>query len=354
MNYTYTKGRDLMASARKLPSGNYRVNLFVGLDENGKRKYKSFTAPTKKEAELMAAQYNIDRKEKPKCQLTVKEAAERFISDHSHVLAPSTLRGYTNIMKNNMAKISQVKLSDLSQEKVQAWVNQLSKDHSPKTVDNIYAFLSSILSEFMPDFHMTITLPQKQKTMLSVPQDEEVEALIAYFDKEPYVQAAIMLAAVVGMRRGEICALEWGDIDDSKIYVTKALSMNAEKTFVVKTPKTFDGMRVLIIPKSLEKRLLSMKKPDRKDERIFHFTPNALTDRFVKARKKLGFSWRFHDLRHYNASVMLSIGVPDKYAMKRMGHATTNMLKTVYQHTFSKREIEVADAINTQMERLIK
>lgn len=342
-----------MASARKLPSGNYRVNLFIGM-ENGKRKYKSFTAPTKKQAELLAAQYNIDRKEKPKCEMTVLEAAERFISDHSNVLAPSTLRGYQNIKKNNMAKISQTKLCNLTQEQVQAWVNSLSKDHSPKTVDNIYAFLSSIMSEFMEDTKFNITLPRKQKTMLSVPEDAEVESLITYFEKEPYVQAAMMLAAVVGMRRGEICALEWGDIQDSKIFVTKALSMNADKKFVVKTPKTFDGMRVMIIPESLEKRLLSLKKPDRKDERIFHFTPNALTDRFVKARKKLGFSWRFHDLRHYNASVMLSIGVPDKYAMKRMGHATTNMLKTVYQHTFSKREIEVANAINSQMERLIK
>ena len=342
-----------MASARKLPSGNYRVNLFIGM-ENGKRKYKSFTAPTKKQAELLAAQYNIDRKEKPKCEMTVTEAAERFIADHSNVLAPSTLRGYQNIKKNNMTKISQTKLCNLTQEQVQAWINSLSKDHSPKTVDNIYAFLSSIMSEFMEDTKFNVTLPRKKKTMLSVPEDAEVESLIAYFEKEPYVQSAMMLAAVVGMRRGEICALEWGDIQDSKIFVTKALSMNAEKTFVVKTPKTFDGMRVLIIPESLEKRLLSLKKPDRKDERIFHFTPNALTDRFVKARKKLGFSWRFHDLRHYNASVMLSIGVPDKYAMKRMGHATTNMLKTVYQHTFSKREIEVANAINSQMERLIK
>ena len=64
-----------MASARKLPSGSYRVNLFVGM-ENGKRKYKSFTAPTKKEAELLAAQYNLYRKEKPKCEMTVLAAAE--------------------------------------------------------------------------------------------------------------------------------------------------------------------------------------------------------------------------------------------------------------------------------------
>lgn len=342
-----------MATARKLPSGSYRVNLFVGM-ENGKRKYKSFTAPTKKEAELLAAQYNLYRKEKPKCEMTVLAAAEKYIADHGNILAPSTLRGYENIKKNNLTKISQVKLCNLTSEKAQAWINELAKDHSPKTVDNIYTFLSSVLTEFAPENEIGVKLPQRQKRLLEVPEDEEVEALIAYFEKEPFVQAAMLLAATVGMRRGEICALEWGDIQDGKIIVTKALSMNPEKQFVVKTPKTFDSMRVLIIPKSLEKKILALRPEERKDERIFHFSPNALTDRFNKARKKLGFTWRLHDLRHYNASVMLSIGIPDKYAMKRMGHSTPNMLKTVYQHTFSKREIEVADAINAQMERLIK
>ena len=46
-----------MATAKKLPSGNFRVRVLVGKDLQGKKKYKSFTAKTKKEAELMAAEY---------------------------------------------------------------------------------------------------------------------------------------------------------------------------------------------------------------------------------------------------------------------------------------------------------
>lgn len=52
-----------MATAKKLPSGNYRVNLYIGKGVDGKRKYKSFTAPTKKAAEYLAAQYNQLKKE---------------------------------------------------------------------------------------------------------------------------------------------------------------------------------------------------------------------------------------------------------------------------------------------------
>ena len=57
--------------------------------------------------------------------------------------------------------------------------------------------------------------------------------------------------------------------------------------------------------------------------------------------------YRFHDLRHVQASVMLALGVPDKYAMERMGHASTNMLKTVYQHTMKSKSEEVADIVDT-------
>lgn len=343
-----------MATARKLPSGSWRVRIYVGDDAEGKHQYKSFTAPTKKEAELLAARYNVTRKEKSRVEMTVSEASERFIKAQTNILAPSTIRNYNSIRKNYFGPINRIRLMDLSQDKIQQWVNDLAEEHSPKTVRNIHAFLSSVLAEYNPEEHYNIRLPKKKKTILAVPNDREVQALIDYFSDEPETQAAIMLAALVGMRRGEICALEWGDISDGKVYITKALSVNDEYEYVVKAPKTYEGMRVLMISKSLEEKILSLKKEDRQDELVFHFSPNALTARFVRARKHLDIKWRFHDLRHFYASSMLSMGIPDKYAMQRMGHATTNMLKTVYQHTFTQREIEVADTVNAQMEKFIK
>ena len=47
-----------------------------------------------------------------------------------------------------------------------------------------------------------------------------------------------------------------------------------------------------------------------------------------------------------NASVMLRLNVPDKYAMERMGHSTNNMLKNVYQHTMNDKAVAVADAVD--------
>ena len=57
-------------------------------------------------------------------------------------------------------------------------------------------------------------------------------------------------------------------------------------------------------------------------------------------------------LRHYNASIMLALNVPDKYAMERMGYSTPATLKKVYQHTMDGKRAEVNGAINTHMDKL--
>ena len=62
----------------------------------------------------------------------------------------------------------------------------------------------------------------------------------------------------------------------------------------------------------------------------------------------------FHQLRHMNASVMLKLNVPEKYAMERGGWATPHTMKKVYQHTFSAERLKVDDAINTYFKNIVE
>ena len=342
-----------MASARKLPSGSYRVNLYVGTDENGKRKYKSFTAPTKKEAELLAAQYNLTRKEKPRCELTVGQAVEKYIDTKSNILSPSTIRAYRSILKNDFSKIALIKVCDLDGDTAQRFVNLFALDHSPKTTKNVYTLLSSAVAECDPEKRLSVALPKPQKADIVIPASGQIKALLESLESKPEVLCAVLIASVLGLRRGEICALEWGDLHGGKLSVNKALAHTDDNRWIVKSPKTKSGKRSVTIPGYLEQRLLSLKKEDRQDERIIHLNPNNLTDAFIAARKKLGLSFRFHDLRHYNASIMIYLGVPDVNAMERMGHATTHMLKNVYQHIIEEKRSEEDEKINRFMESAI-
>ena len=92
-----------MAKAKKLPSGSWRVLQFVGLDADGKRQYKSFTAPTKREAEFLAAEY-VAKKKRPSGRMTVGEAIDRYIESKDGVLSPTTVSGYQKIRRQLCAK----------------------------------------------------------------------------------------------------------------------------------------------------------------------------------------------------------------------------------------------------------
>ena len=78
--------------AKQLPSGNYRVQVIDGYDDNGKRQVKSFTAETEWEALKMADDYKKGLYKKP-CEMTVYEALEKYIESRDNILSPSTIKG---------------------------------------------------------------------------------------------------------------------------------------------------------------------------------------------------------------------------------------------------------------------
>ena len=128
----------------------------------------------------------------------------------------------------------------------------------------------------------------------------------------------------------------------------KQALVEGEEGPVLKTTKTYSGNRRLKLPPYIKSLL---DKMPHNGEYVVKYTRNAMYNRLRRACDRLGIKhFRFHDLRHMNASVMLSLNVPDKYAMERMGHATNNMLKTVYQHTMSQKAKQVAEMVDTFFE----
>lgn len=341
-----------MATARKLPSGNWRVRIYLGKDKNGKPVYKSFTGATKKAVELEAVQYNVLRKEKPKSELTVREAIQQYIDNHSNIFSPSTVKNYRIYLRNDFKEIEDVRVCDLTEDISQKWINNFAKGHSPKTVKNVYYLFIPAVKEAEKGIALDVKLPPPVKHEANIPTQEEVESLFAYFQNTQDIMTALMVSAVMGLRRGETCALEFADIlPNGRLRVNKAYAMDENKHWVLKYPKTKDGVRELALPDFLKDRLLSLKTDNSKDDHIFHFNPNQLTDNFCAARRKLGFDFRLHDLRHYYASVMLSLNTPDKYAMKRMGHSTPTMLKRVYQHLMDEKDREIDENMEAYMAR---
>lgn len=334
-----------MASAKKLPSGSWRVNLYVGKGPEGKRQYKSFTANTKKQAEYDAAQYALTRKEKAKPQsITVGEAVDLFIEARTAVLSPSTIRVYKIMRKTRAKGLMGTKLSDVTLDVVQRAINTDAQTHAPKSVKNLYAMLSATFKAQALEIGFNPHLPKAVKNEIQIPTDAQVERLVQD-SKGTIMETAILLGAYVGMRRSEICALRWDDVDlETKTIRIHAAFVEAGRSeWKSKGPKSFAGYRTVDMSDAVWASLDGM---ERDGDRVVPLSPGAITHRFKRLTRRLGYAIRFHDLRHYNASVMLSLNVPDKYAMERLGQATPNMLKTVYQHTMKDKRAQVKDAVN--------
>ena len=163
------------------------------------------------------------------------------------------------------------------------------------------------------------------------------------------MELPVMFAALLGLRRGEIAALTYDDIDfrAGTVRISKAMALTESKQWIVKPPKTNSGNRILPLPANILEVVESRQKAGKP---LIALNPDAISNRFERLIKKLDIPHiRYYDLRHYNASVMLALNVPDKYAMERMGHRTNHMLKNVYQHTIDKKQQEIADKINSYM-----
>jgi integrase len=267
------------------------------------------------------------------------------------VLSPSTIRGYKQIRNEYLESIMSTTFKSLTNEKIQLAINKEIKTRnlSTKTLKNITGLLASALKEYYPDFQFNVSLPQKRKYESHIPTIQEVNKILQEtVNTDLYIP--IMLSVCLGLRRSEICALEWKDIDyeNKAIKISKAKVLNNEDGWEIKNPKSYAGNRILPAPDIL---LYALKKENKSKGYIISISPTVLSHRFIRLVKNLGLQhFRFHDLRHFNASVMLSLNIPDKYAMERMGHSTPNMLKSVYQHTFSDKKEEINHMINNYLE----
>ncbi len=342
-----------MATAKKLASGSWRCQVYSHTEEimqpdgsvKKKRIYKSFTSDDvtkkgKRKAEQMAAEWAANKEKLPKSSITIKEAVMRYIQSKEEVLSPSTIRGYKGIEKNYFDSIGNVSIEDVTSEIIQRWVGTISIGRSAKSVKNAHALLISAIGMFYPDLSLKTKLPQKEQVDLYIPTDKDIQKLLNHV-KGKELEIAIYLAAFGPMRRGEICALESTDIKGNTVTVNKSMVLTPDNTWEIKSPKTFASYRNIVYPDFVIERIKGIKG------RVVKCTPSQLTNRFRTAVEFSGVPrFRFHDLRHYSASIMHAMGIPDVYIMQRGGWTTDNVMKTVYRHVLTDKTKDMNQKAN--------
>lgn len=348
-----------MPKAKRLPSGNYRCQVYVGKDPTGKRQYLSVTRPTKKEAEFEAAQISMHHREvsRDTTMMTLSEAMDKYIQSKSAILSPSTIRGYHLTHKNHLQGLMDVRLNRLTPAMIQEAINQEAKPYktkdgkvktpSPKSVHNIHGLLSAVLAEYHPSLHLNTTLPQKKIIEQTVLEPEQIGTLLRAVEGNE-MEIPVLLAVWLCMRSSEITGLTWDCVDFQRKTVTvkQARVRDKDNNWVEKGTKTTSSTRTINAPDHIMDKLKAAKKTATGDH-VVTIKGNCLYQRLKVILKRYNLpDIRFHDLRHTAASVGVMLNVPELYMQRRGGWATPHTMKKIYQHTMATKRSSVDEQID--------
>lgn len=179
------------------------------------------------------------------------------------------------------------------------------------------------------------------------------------------MEVPVALLVGLGLRSGELLALRWQDVDleKGKVHVRRNM-IRVNKQIIFKAPKTETSNRDIELPATLLKLLQAERKryvanklrlgaefEDNdlvvcwEDGRCIH--PDTMSQKFRRIIERIGLKHiRLHDLRHINATLMLSYGINPKVAQQRLGHASISTTMDIYSHVTEKVEKEAADKLD--------
>jgi integrase len=190
-----------------------------------------------------------------------------------------------------------------------------------------------------------------EPVMLTPEQEMEI---FKYLQDDP-VYPVVVIAAMTGMRRGEVCALQWNDINfiSSTITVSKSLKREKGKGLVLGPTKT-KQKRIVPISPILKDFLTKLKENNSYDyvccwtENGRSIDPDHVTKKFNAALQELNLpqATRFHDLRHLHGTLMLEAGADIRTISDELGHSGTTITSNLYLHPDIQRRKDMVNKMD--------
>lgn len=427
-----------MASIRER-NGSYQITVSCGYDINGKKLLETTTytpdpslTPKKREKAVQEFAQQFEAKVKNGHILsgnktTLKEFAERWINEYATMnLQPGTVTKYQEELRDKiLPELGHLKLSELKPHRVNAFFVSLTKDgvrkdgkpggYSKASITKTRNVLSSMLRtateweiiERNPCDKVKLQgVSAEEKVTFFTP--EQVAIFLDYIEKpytikvnghkrvddtgRPYsvedytitksipeqVRILFILAIYTGLRKGELLALQWNDInfESDVVQVSKSITIVEGKP-ICKSPKTKTSHRSVSIPHSLTERLMGLKETQdafrlqvgdywQGDNWIFtqdngkmmnYSTPyHALQDTITRYNSDKPADQQlphipFHGLRHTSATLLIASQQDVKTVSKRLGHAQTSTTMNIYAHALQESDRKAADALEAMLER---
>jgi integrase len=364
---------------RRRGKNSWRLKFDLGTDPlTGKRRIRYHTfRGAKRDAEIKLAVLIAENSKGDYVDAskeTVRAFIERWIADWaaSHVSA-KTLERYAELLRNHVAahigdvhlqKLRAVHLNDLYS------TLQRATGLAPRTIGHVHRVLHRALGLanrwglVQQNVAALVSPPRVASTELELLTPAQAQDMLQKL-RGRSVYPAFVVALATGMRRGELLALRWQDVDLDGAFLRVEQSLEQTKAGLrFKSPKTKFGRRRITLPASAVTVLRDHRKTQAEQrlklgmgkapaESLVFATwegkprsPNSLTKEWSEAIQATKLPRvTLHSLRHTHASHLIASGLDVLAISRRLGHGSPTITLGVYGHLFPNKDDRAADAI---------
>lgn len=353
------------------------MRIYVGLGPDGKKRYDNYTVQgSRKDAE------KCEREKKhaqdkgtyvSPSKITFKDHAEYWLTNKVSLLRPSTRASYESLMRNHaIPAIGDIQLDKLTPKDLQSlYTQKLQEGLSPRRVQYLHTVISGCLKYAVSmevvvrNVAKAVAAPRPQHRDLQILSPAEIEVLGRTVQGH-FLEPIVTVALGTGLRRGELLALRWSDVDlNGNLLTVRRNLVELPKGLVFHEPKTITGRRTVTLP-SFAVRMLRQQKRLQAEHKLrlgeayqdrglvfahqdgSPFRPSTVTNSFSAAVRRAGLPHiSFHGLRHTHASLLLMQGVHPKVVQERLGHKTIAITLDIYSHVLPTLQRDVAAKLDT-------
>lgn len=366
-------------TVRLRKDGRWEGRVVIGYDEKNRPKTKNVLAKTKSECveklKRLQEQYAPPKSDKVKPDMPFREWMDFWYQNYSKPkLRPTTRSGYEGrIYQHIIPELGSIPLDQLTQNDLQQFYARLKKsgrllhtEHygkglSDRMVRACHMNCRSALEKAVQDGLIRVNpavgckLPPKKAREMQVLTREEIQRFLIQAKAEGYFEL-FLLELTTGLRRGELLALQWDDLnlETGELQVTKQVYRTKEDGLLISQPKTKSSIRTVSLPPPL----LNILKEYKESVNFRWMFPapvkedSPLDPAYIRTRLHLILEHaqckqiRFHDLRHTFATIALGNGMDVKTLSAMLGHVSAATTLDIYTHITDDMRLTAAANID--------
>lgn len=341
-----------MAKSKLTPRADGRLCKAIVDPRTHKRVY--FYGKTEREINKKIMLYT----QKAQIGRSFSEIADEWWEEAEPKLALQSIRSYKLAMSRAVTFFNDTPAKNITAKDIQKYLTALAKQgYSQKVVSNHRMVVNRILDYAVMEGDIELNPCASVKTPTDLPKSTREAA--SRFDEQIIKDNVDLwlfpfVALMTGMRKGEILALKWKDIDFEKnyIYVTKSVAHNGDKP-VIKTPKTEAGNRIVPLLLPLRNELTKhIGKPDEyiiSDDGKTPLTNRRFITLYDNYRKATGITATAHQLRHSFATIAFEADLDPKSVQEILGHKQLSTTMDIYTQFREKKLTAAAEILNQSL-----